>query len=211
MARDVPADDARTLAILTSTRLLFLSFLESKGWLDGDHGFLRRTWDACMAARGGFHRNVLNPLCFGTLNTPRSRRAAAAHAFGRIPFLNGGLFTRTPLERRHRHALFSDAALGVLVGDLLGRWRFTVRENDASQAEAAVDPEMLGHAFECLMASRERRSTGSFYTPKVLVERVFDAAIDAVVPPPAAGHLLATPRRRVASSGHRRGSPRAAR
>jgi hypothetical protein len=64
------------------------------------------------------------------------------------------------------------------VGDLLGRWRFTVREHEATQAEAAVDPEMLGLAFESLMASHERRSSGSFYTPRVLVERVFDAALD---------------------------------
>jgi hypothetical protein len=179
VASHVPAADARGLAILTSTRLLFLAFLEAKGWLDGDHGFLRRTWDACMAGRGSYHRNVLLPLCFGTLNTPRSRRAAAARAFGKIPFLNGGLFTRSALERRHTSAVFPDDALGALVGDLLGRWRFTAREHESTHAEAAVDPEMLGLAFESLMASHERRSSGSFYTPRVLVERVFEAALGA--------------------------------
>lgn len=177
--RNVPGSDARTLAILTSTRLLFLSFLEAKGWLDGDHGFLRRTWDACMAGSGSYHRRVLLPLCFGTLNTPRRRRAAAARAFGRVPFLNGGLFTRTPIERRYRGALFPDEALGGLVGDVLARWRFTVREHESTQVEAAIDPEMLGLAFESLMASHERRSSGSFYTPRVLVERVFDGALNA--------------------------------
>src|SRR4029078_8822713 len=101
-----------------------------------------------MAGRGDFHRTILLPLCFGTLNTPRSQRASAARAFGRIPFLNGGLFTRTPLERRHRRPAFPDEARGLLVGALLGRWRFTVREHEATQAEAAVDPEMLGLAFE---------------------------------------------------------------
>lgn len=181
IANDVPSPDARTLAILTSTRLLFLSFLEAKGWLDGDHGFLRRTWNACMAAGGGYHRAVLLPLCFGTLNTPRSKRAAAARAFGRIPFLNGGLFARTRLERQYRRTSFSDEALGHLVSDLLGRWRFTVREHEASLAEAAVDPEMLGLAFESLMASHERRTSGSFYTPRALVERVFDAALNAAL------------------------------
>lgn len=190
VAPGVPDDDARTLAILTSTRFLFLSFLEAKGWLNGDHGFLRRTWDACTATRGGYHRNVILPLCFGTLNTPRSARAPAARAFGDIPFLNGGLFTRTPLERRYRRATFSDDALGALVSDLLGRWRFTVRENHTSHAEAAVDPEMLGRAFECLMASRERRASGSFYTPRVLVARVFDAALDAALSEPASAAAL---------------------
>lgn len=178
----VPADDAQSLGLLMATRLLFLAFLEAKGWLDGDHGFLRRTWDACTADRGNYHRTVLLPLCFGTLNTPRSQRAAAARAFGRVPFLNGGLFNRTPLERRHARVFFSDEALGLFVGDLLGRWRFTVREHASTHAEAAVDPEMLGRAFECLMASRERRATGTFYTPRALVTRVFDAALDAATP-----------------------------
>ena len=54
--------------------------------------------DAC--ARGGrFHDRVLRPLFFGTLNTPFRRRARTARAFGRVPFLNGGLFARTPVER----------------------------------------------------------------------------------------------------------------
>ena len=179
IGRDVGAADARTLAILTTTRLLFLAFLEAKGWLDGDHGFLRRVWDECTSAQTGFHRRVLLPLCFGTLNTPHAQRAKAARAFGRVPFLNGGLFTRTPLERRYSRAFFSDAALGALVGDLLGKWRFTVREQTTTHAEAAVDPEMLGRAFESLMASRERRASGTFYTPRSLVARVFGAAIDA--------------------------------
>jgi hypothetical protein len=182
--RDVPEDDARTLALLTSTRLLFLAFLEARGWLDGDYGFLRRTWDACVAGRGGYHRHVLLPLCFGTLNTPRSRRAAAARAFGSVPFLNGGLFTRTAVERKHARTLFPDAALGTLVDSLLGRWRFTVREQSSAHTEVAVDPEMLGRAFESLMASRERRVTGTFYTPRALVARVFDGALGAAFDTP---------------------------
>ena len=183
VAHTVPDDDARTLALLATTRLLFLAFLEAKGWLDGDHGFLRRTWDRAMTSGGNYHRRVLLPLCFGTLNTQRSRRAAAARAFGRVPFLNGGLFNRSAVERRYRHALFPDAALGTLVCDLLGGWRFTVREHAASHTEAAIDPEMLGRAFESLMASKDRRASGTFYTPRALVASAFDAALDSVIAP----------------------------
>jgi hypothetical protein len=175
----VPPAAARTIALLTATRLLFLSFLEAKGWLDGDHAFLRRTWDECTAGRGRYHATVLAPLFFGTLNTPVRDRAARARKFGRVPFLNGGLFTRTPLEREHAGAFIADAALGTLIGTVLSKWRFTVREEQSSQSEAAVDPEMLGRAFESLMASPERRATGSFYTPPVLVSRVADAAFAA--------------------------------
>ncbi|HKH92656.1 MAG TPA: DNA methyltransferase [Gemmatimonadaceae bacterium] len=165
------------LALLAASRLLFLSFLETKGWLDGDRGFLARQFDGCMAHGGGFHQRVLLPLWFGTLNTPMRRRAHAARAFGAIPFLNGGLFGKTPLERRHTGARLSDESLGRFFSDVLGAYRFTAREDQERWTEAAIDPEMLGRAFESLMAARERRSSGAFYTPQALVTHVAEAAL----------------------------------
>lgn len=173
----VPVDDRTELALLCTSRLIFLSFLEAKRWLDGDRGFLARTFDDCAAAGGHYHRRVLLPLLHGTLNTRRSARSPRARAFGRVPFLNGGLFARTPVERRHRTALFPDDQLGALFGDLLSRYRFTAREDSATWSEAAIDPEMLGKSFESIMASRERRSSGAYYTPQPLVERVTSAAL----------------------------------
>ncbi len=173
----VAADARRPLAITAASRQLFLAFLEAKGWLDGDRGFLARTFDTCMAAGGGYHRRVLEPLWFGTLNTRTAQRAAAAGAFGRVPFLNGGLFARTPEERRYRGAWFGDDALGHLGGEVLGRFRFTAREDARTHREAAVDPEMLGLAFESLMGGAERKATGAFYTPPALVESVVQEAL----------------------------------
>lgn len=171
-------DDRRELALLYVSRLLFLSFLEAKGWLDGDYGFLAGHFERCMADGGGYQCRVLLPLFFGTLNTPPSRRAPAARALGRVPFLNGGLFSRTPLERRLSDLRFGDAELALVHGDLLGRYRCTAREERGGWSEAAIDPEMLGKAFESLMASVERRTSGAFYTPQPIVERVTLAAIE---------------------------------
>lgn len=175
------SDARREIAILTASRLLFLSFLESKGWLDGDRNFLARVLDHAIAGGGRLHRCVLDPLLFGTLNTRASRRAAAARAFGRIPFLNGGLFQRTPVERQHRQLEFSDDDLAALGEHVLFRYRFTPREVDGGWSELAIDPEMLGRAFESLMASAERRASGTFYTPHALVERVTEAALREVL------------------------------
>jgi hypothetical protein len=177
LSERVAVVDRRELALLCVSRLLFLSFLEAKGWLDGDRGFLARTFDGCVASSGSYHRRVLLPLLHGTLNTPRRARSPAARAFGRIPFLNGGLFARTPVERHHRSLVFRDDALGVLFGGLLARYRFTAREDHSTWSEAAIDPEMMGKAFESLMASPERRTSGAYYTPQTLVERVTSAAL----------------------------------
>jgi hypothetical protein len=173
--------DRRDAALLDTSRLIFLSFLEAKGWLDGDRGFLVRQFEQCSLDGGRFRDRVLRPLFFGTLNTPVRRRARAARALGRVPFLNGGLFARTPLERSLRGLAFSDDAYGALLFDVFAQYRFTAREETTTWSEAAVDPEMLGRAFESLMAPSERRRTGAFFTPFSLVERVSTSALAAAL------------------------------
>ena len=174
--RGTPAERDE-LALLHVSRLIFLSFLESKGWLDGNHRFLEGAFEQCMVRGGDYHARVLLPLFFGTLNTPAPQRSPAARAFGRVPFLNGGLFARTPLERRRAGLRFTDEALGLVFGQLLAPYRFTAREESSGWSEAAIDPEMLGLAFESLMREGERRSSGAFYTPHALVARVTRSAL----------------------------------
>ena len=171
----------REVALLNVSRLLFLAFLEERGWLNADRRFLARAFDDCMTRGGRFQRRVLEPLFFGTLNTPAHRRAPLARSLGRVPFLNGGLFTRSAVERGGQKLVMRDDDYGELFDQLLVRYRFTPREETSTWQEAAIDPEILGRAFESLMASPERRATGAFYTPMTIVTRVADTALDALL------------------------------
>jgi len=180
LARGTEAE-RREVALLYCSRLLFLCFLEAKGWLNGDRSFLTHGFDDCMARGGGYHRRVLLPLFFGTLNTPTQARAPVAKALGRVPFLNGGLFSVAAAERHLRGACFPDEELGALFADVFNRYRFTAREERSDWVELAVDPEMLGRAFESLMDSGERKASGSFYTPHSLVTRLTTAGLARVV------------------------------
>lgn len=177
----VSRTDRRGLALLYSSRLIFLSFLETKGWLNGDFGFLSNGYSRCMSAGGHYQRRVLEPLFFGTLNTRVSARSARARGFGRIPFLNGGLFARSPLEKRNRCRTFTDESFGNAYGSLLSRYRFSGREDSTAWSESSIDPEMLGKAFEALMAAQDRKSSGAFFTPQPLVEQVAERALIAAV------------------------------
>jgi hypothetical protein len=125
------ADDARDLATLYATRLLFLHFLQAKGWLDGQPTFLADRLDDCLVTGGRFHERVLLPLFFGTLNTPVRRRSRLARGFGRIPFLNGGLFSRAAVERRLTRHRWSDERFASLFDELFLRFRFVGREDTA--------------------------------------------------------------------------------
>jgi hypothetical protein len=173
----VPTAERRELALLYVSRLVFLSFLESKGWLNGDFCFLSNTYADCIGRGGRYQKLVLEPLFFGTLNTRIGSRSARACDFGRIPFLNGGLFARSVLEKQRRTSVFSDEAFGNAFGNLFTRFRFSGREETSSWSDASIDPEILGKAFEALMANSDRKKSGSYYTPQRLVERLADDAL----------------------------------
>jgi len=169
------------LALLYISRLIFLSFLETRGWLNGDFGFLSNGYARCIGERGRYQQKVLEPLFFGTLNTPVRARSARTRQFGRIPFLNGGLFARSHLEKQRRASVFPDDAFGNAYGSLLSHYRFSGREDSADWSEASIDPEILGKTFEALMAAPDRKTSGAFYTPQLLVEDVTTHALDSLL------------------------------
>ncbi|MGH7499142.1 MAG: Eco57I restriction-modification methylase domain-containing protein, partial [Gemmatimonadales bacterium] len=170
---DRPAGSRRGFVLLQLTRVLFLYFVQAKGWLGGRERFLAEEVDRCLAAKGGIHRHLLRPLFFGTLNRPLPDRGHAAARFGAIPFLNGGLFEPHPIERAMRCGI-SNAAWQEAFDCLFERFQFTVREGAGG---GDIAPDMLGRVFEGVMAPESRRASGTFYTPAALVRQILDAAL----------------------------------
>lgn len=163
----MPLADRHALALLQLTRILFLYFVEAKGWLAGRPRFLREEVDRCLAARRSLQRDLLQPLFFGTLNRPYEVRGALARRFGPVPFLNGGLFEPHPMERRWRCPL-PTPVLREAFDTLFERFHFTL----STGSEEAIAPDMLGRVFERVMEPGERHATGSYYTPAALVDAV---------------------------------------
>lgn len=162
------ARGAERVALRIVTQALFAYFLQRKGLLEGRPAWLSDAYRAHLHSGGGFYEAVLEPLCYEALNVPPEGRAERWRKPG-IPFLNGGLFERRygavslPLS----DAVFSteDGLLGFLDG-----WSFTVSEERADETEVAVDPEMLGKVFENLISDDERRTQGTVYTPRPVVQ-----------------------------------------
>ena len=169
--------DRRMAALLTLSRVLFLYFVQTKGWLDGQPDYLRVLFDQAVSRRRHFHRTALHPLFFGTLNRDAARRSAGAVP-GRIPYLNGGLFEPHPAERRLGPVVFSNALWRDTFDGLFERFRFCVREADEVDA---VAPDMLGRVFERVMDEEARRLSGTFYTPEAVVRQVVDATLETAL------------------------------
>lgn len=170
----LPLADRHALALLQLTRILFLYFLEAKGWLGGRPRFLREAVDRCLSERRSLHRDLLNPLFFGTLNRPFVLRSRLARRFGPIPFLNGGLFEPHPLERRWRLTL-PTPVLREVFDSLFERFHFTL----GTASGDAIAPDMLGRVFEGVMEPGERHATGSYYTPNALVDALLQEGLVA--------------------------------
>ncbi len=161
-------------------RLLFLIFLERKGWLTfgGRSDYLRALWEAhrrdeAAGEAENFYRDRLRLLFFSGLNTPNEVDVVGAnrHGFlqqriGQVPYLNGGLFEEDATDRNPAVAV-PDRAIELILTRLLYHYNFTITESTPLDVEVAVDPEMLGKIFEELVTGRHE--SGSYYTPKPVV------------------------------------------
>ncbi|MYD87123.1 MAG: hypothetical protein F4Y14_13655 [Acidobacteria bacterium] len=150
-------------------RLLFVHFLSRKGWLtfNDNKNYLNALWQDYKSTSGetNFHRDRLRRLFFDGLSNPESESRTYPD-IGKVPFLNGGLFEETPLDKRPSVTV-PDEAIEPLLFELFGRFNFTVMESTPFDVEVAVDPEMLGKVFEELVTGRH--DSGSYYTPRPVV------------------------------------------
>ncbi len=128
--------------------------------------------------------------------------------FGNIPFLNGGLFECldknkridgveqsynydgfTSVEDNKNRAivpnsLFFKPEKGLF--SILNRYNFTIEENTPNEQQVALDPELLGKVFENLLGAYNpetketaRKDSGSFYTPRPIVNYMVDECLKA--------------------------------
>ena len=153
-------------------RLMFVYFLQRKGWLTfhSNKDYVNALWQDYHAQpkHGDFYTTRLQPLFFSGLNNPDPRELPQGleNLIGDVPFLNGGLFEQTDLDRR-KGIDVSDSAFEQVLRDLFDRFNFTVMESTPFDVEVAVDPEMLGKVFEELVTGRH--DSGAYYTPRPVV------------------------------------------
>ena len=178
LARSFPGEERTAVdgeALLILSRLLFLSFVQEKGWLSGERRFLVDRLEHETLRGREFFSGVLLPLFFGCLNTPLSERTLAARKLGRVPYLNGGLFEPSSFEQRHAELHLPNDLMHRVLEEVFEKFDFRIEESGT--AGTHIDPEMLGRVFESLMASGERAASGSYYTPKEIVDVLTERAI----------------------------------
>ncbi len=175
--------EAYSRAQLLLERLIFLYYLQNRGWLDQRRDFLLANLLPHRKRPGDFsyYEDFLEKLFWTLASAPGSSDRLTG-----VPFLNGGLFdddefAPTPLRRKHNPPLrVRNATFAAVFDQLLEAFNFTVREDTPLNQDVAVDPEMLGKVFESIVLHAEaadpdavapdkRKATGSYYTPRIVV------------------------------------------
>ncbi len=170
-------------------QIVFLYFLQKKGWFGvardaewgtGPKNFLRQLFEGNLAEYDNFFEEILEPLFYEALAVERPDDYYSRFNC-KIPFLNGGLFDPIfnynwvhddiglPNELFSNKDKTKEGDLGTGILDVFDRYNFTVREDEPLEKEVAIDPEMLGKVFENLLEVKDRKSKGTYYTPREIV------------------------------------------
>ncbi len=172
-------------------QIVFLYFLQKKGWFGvgrdagwgtGPRDFLRELFEGKHCTYKNFFNDILEPLFYQALRQDRRDDDDYYDKLNcKIPFLNGGLFDPIggydwvhtdmffPNELFSNDKMTKEGDTGSGILDVFDRYNFTVKEDEPLEKEVAVDPEMLGKVFENLLEVKDRKSKGTYYTPREIV------------------------------------------
>jgi hypothetical protein len=161
--RGIPDEAAqRWYASVMINRLMFIYFIQKKGFLDGDPDYLRtRLASSAAAAPGCYYADFLRPLFFqGFARREGDRSAETNRLLGQVPYLDGGLFQEHPVERAYGAAIqIADTAFERLF-DFFDAYDWRLDERPL-RADNEINPDVLGYIFEKYI---NQKQMGAYYT-----------------------------------------------
>ena len=173
---DTDSADKGSYTQLVVNRILFLMFVQEKGWLDRNTTYVQDQYEDVRSddTKHVYH-DLFEPLFFDALNDPNQTEF---NELGTIPYFNGGLFEKKEYEDEVSiDEDFFDALLDPEEdldthepNGFLRRYKISLSESNPSEQQLVVDPEFIGRIFEMFMQSEERSEKGAFYTPKPITQ-----------------------------------------
>ena len=158
--KGLKGEDRRFFSELVVNRMVFLKFVEKKGWLDDDRDYLHNRFQA--HGRKNYWRNFLCDFFFKGLCKEKDQRAKKVNELlGNVPFLNAELFA--PSDKWDDWAVeIENRVFDLLFDKLLNPYNFTVVETSPLDVEVAFNQDLLGYGYEELIA--DQHGQGAYYT-----------------------------------------------
>ena len=154
-------------------RLMFCYFIQKKGFLDQDTDYLNNKLRWCQEQHGegqfykSFYRDFLVHLFRDGLNRP-GHDPHFEERFGRIPYLNGGMFDLHQIERDYQEIDIADEAFERLF-KFFDQWRWHL-DTRISATGRDINPDVLGYIFEQYI--NDRAQMGAYYTKEDITEYI---------------------------------------
>ncbi len=166
--------DHEWYASVMLNRLMFVYFIQRKGFLDGDRDYLRNRLNRMRAEHGrdkfySFYRYFLLRLFHEGLGS-RKRTPDLEKLLGRIPYLNGGLFDVHELENLNRYGKtiqIPDQAFERIF-DYFDQYQWHLDERPL-RADNEINPDVLGYIFEKYV---NQKQMGAYYTKEDITEYI---------------------------------------
>lgn len=148
---------------VTLDRMIFLYFIQEKRLLDRDPEYLHEHHNRIAADGDNVYEEFYHPLFFELLAEGKQ-----SLEFGSLPYLNGGLFSRNPIEEEFPNAKLGESTeetnkLFDRILDFLSDWNWNVDERLDIVDPKNLSPSVLGHIFEQTVNQKEM---GAYYTPE---------------------------------------------
>ena len=143
-------------------RLMFIYFIQKKGFLDNNNDYLRsRLRKSKEHSKNGYYRNFLCPLFFeGFAKKEQDRNPETNGLLGKVPYLDGGLFQRHQIEKLHgKEIQIEDAAFENLFA-FFEEYNWHLDERPL-RADNEINPDVLGYIFEKYI---NQKQMGAYYT-----------------------------------------------
>lgn len=153
-------------------RLMFCYFIQKKGFLNLDVDYLRNKLNFVRANEGedkfyNFYRSFLRSLFHDGLNAPKHSRDFEA-VFGKIPYLNGGMFDEHQLEADYADIDIPDEAF-IGLFDFFDKWNWHL-DTRLTASGKDINPDVLGYIFEQYI--NDRAQMGAYYTKEDITEYI---------------------------------------
>ena len=154
-------------------RLMFCYFIQKKGFLDGDGDYLRHKLEWTREQEGEdrffnkFYKGFLVNLFHDGLNTPGHDHEFES-IYGRIPYLNGGMFDVHQIEREYAELDIADEAF-ISLFDFFDKWHWHLDDRMTASGRD-INPDVLGYIFEQYI--NDRAQMGAYYTKEDITEYI---------------------------------------
>ncbi|MDX9919359.1 MAG: Eco57I restriction-modification methylase domain-containing protein [Paludibacter sp.] len=165
--------DKQWYASVMLNRLMFCYFIQKKGFLNFDEHYLRNKLKWTQEQQGenqffsSFYKGFLLMLFRGGLNTP-THNTDFEKVYGRIPYLNGGMFDEHQLEKQYENIDIADDAF-VTLFDFFDKWRWHL-DTRITATGKDINPDVLGYIFEQYI--NDRAQMGAYYTKEDITEYI---------------------------------------